>query len=341
MTAPILSVRDLRVQFRSGAAIVRAADGVSFDLRKGETLAIVGESGSGKSATAMSLLRLVEPAGGEVVFDGRDILRSPLSETRKIRGRRISMIFQDPSASLNPYMTIGAQMAEMTRLHLGHSRSAAREHAMEMLETVGIPDAAARVDAHPHEFSGGMRQRAVIAMALSCDPEILIADEPTTALDVTIQAQILELIKDLKERTGMSVLLITHDLGVVAGMSDRVMVMYAGRVFEEAETGELFSRPANPYTVGLLKSTPDPSDETGGELYQIPGSPPDLANLPPGCPFVERCDRAEAVCRSEFPPFIEVSLGHRSLCHFAREVYAGPMRSKPPEISLPASPRGV
>jgi oligopeptide transport system ATP-binding protein len=220
-------------------------------------------------------------------------------------------------------MSIGAQMEEMTRLHLGHSSKAAREHAVKMLETVGIPDAAARVDAHPHEFSGGMRQRAVIAMALSCGPEILIADEPTTALDVTVQAQILELLKDLKQSTGMGVILITHDLGVVAEMADRVMVMYAGRVFEEAAIEELFSRPANPYTIGLLKSTIDPTEDIGGVLYQIPGSPPDLANLPPGCPFAERCDRAETICRAEFPPVVEVAPGHRSLCHFAREVHAG------------------
>ena len=317
----ILSVRDLRTHFRTGDGIVRAADEVSFDLMKGETLAIVGESGSGKSATALSLLRLIEPEGGEVMFGGKDLLRSPIAEVRKIRGRRISMIFQDPSASLNPYITIGQQMAEMTRLHLGHSRREAREHAITMLEAVGIPDAHIRIDAHPHEFSGGMRQRAVIAIALSCDPEILIADEPTTALDVTVQAQILDLIRELKESRGMSVILITHDLGVVAGMADRVIVMYAGRVFEEARTVELFRSPANPYTVGLLKSTPDVTD-TEGELYQIPGSPPDLVNLPPGCPFSDRCDRAEAVCRAEFPPFVEVGPGHRSLCHFAGEVRA-------------------
>ena len=317
----ILSVRGLRTHFRTDNGIVRAADGVSFDLKKGETLAIVGESGSGKSATALSLLRLIEPEGGEVIFDGKDILGSPISEVRKIRGRRISMIFQDPSASLNPYMTIGEQMAEMTRLHLGHGRSEAHDHAIKMLEAVGIPDAETRIDAHPHEFSGGMRQRAVIAMALSCDPEILIADEPTTALDVTIQAQILELIKDVTEKRGMSVILITHDLGVVAGMADRVIVMYAGRVFEEARTDELFSSPANPYTIGLLKSTPDIS-ESNGELYQIPGSPPDLADLLPVCPFSDRCDRAEAICRAEPPPFVEVIPGHRSLCQFAVDVYA-------------------
>ena len=321
MIPPILAVRGLSVRFRSGDAVVRAADDVSFELHKGETLAIVGESGSGKSAAAMSLLRLVDPAGGEVVFDGKDILRRPISEVRKIRGRRVAMIFQDPSASLNPYMTIGAQMAEMTRLHLGHSRAEAREHAVRMLETVGIPDAAMRVDAHPHEFSGGMRQRVVIAMALACGPEILIADEPTTALDVTVQAQILELIEHLKKRTGLSVILITHDLGVVAGMADRVVVMYAGRVFEEAATGDLFGRPANPYTIGLLRCTPGPSEANGGKLYQIPGSPPDLTDLPPGCPFAERCGRAESICRTEFPPFVDVAPGHRSLCHFAHDVF--------------------
>jgi oligopeptide/dipeptide ABC transporter ATP-binding protein len=317
----ILSVRDLRTQFSTDGGIVRAADKVSFDLKKGETLAIVGESGSGKSATALSILRLIEPEGGEVVFDGKDLLHSPISEVRKIRGRRISMIFQDPSASLNPYMTIGDQMVEMTRLHLGFDRREAREHAIKMLEAVGIPDAHVRIDAHPHEFSGGMRQRSVIAMALSCDPEILIADEPTTALDVTIQAQILELIREVKESRGMSVIVITHDLGVVAGVADRVIVMYAGSVFEESATEELFRSPANPYTVGLLKSTPDPGNGNG-ELYQIPGSPPNLADLPPGCPFSDRCERAEEVCRSKFPPFVEVSPGHRSLCHFAGEVYA-------------------
>ena len=316
----ILSVRGLRTHFRTEDGIVRAADDVSFDLMRGETLAIVGESGSGKSATALSLLRLIEPEGGEVLFDGNEILRSPISEIKMIRGRRISMIFQDPSASLNPYMTIGEQMAEMTRLHLGHGRREARDHAIKMLEAVGISDAHVRIDAHPHEFSGGMRQRAVIAMALSCDPQVLIADEPTTALDVTIQAQILDLVRDLKESRGTSVILITHDLGVVAGIADRVIVMYAGRVFEEAKTEDLYRAPANPYTVGLLKSTPGLT-ENSAELYQIPGSPPDLANLPRGCPFADRCERAEEICRIEFPPFVEVNPGHRSLCHFAHEVH--------------------
>ena len=316
----ILSVRGLRTYFRADDGIVRAADDVSFYLKRGETLAIVGESGSGKSATALSLLRLIEPEGGQVIFNGKDILRSPVNEVQRIRGRRISMIFQDPSSSLNPFMTIGDQMAEMSRLHLGHGRTEARDHAVKMLEAVGIPEAEVHVDAHPHELSGGMRQRAVIAMALSCEPEILIADEPTTALDVTIQAQILELIMELTASRGMSVILITHDLGVVAGMADRVIVMYAGRVFEAARTDELFRFPANPYTAGLLKSTLELTSGNG-ELYQIPGDPPNLADLPPGCPFSDRCDLAEAICRTDFPPLVEVSPDHSSLCHFAHEVH--------------------
>jgi oligopeptide transport system ATP-binding protein len=210
---------------------------------------------------------------------------------------------------------------EVTQLHLGHSKSEAYEHAVRMLETVGIPDARRRVDGYPHEFSGGMRQRVMIAMALSCKPELLIADEPTTALDVTIQAQILELIKTLRRDTGTSVIMITHDLGVVAGMSDRILVMYAGRIFESAPTTELFARPANPYTIGLLRSVPDPSDDSHDELYQIPGLPPDVARMPPGCPFAPRCVRAEAVCREQSPPFVQLTPARQSLCHFARELY--------------------
>ena len=235
----------------------------------------------------------------------------------------MAMIFQDPMASLNPYLRISPQLTEITRLHLGFTKSRAREHAVEMLRTVGIPDAEDRINGYPHEFSGGMRQRVMIAMAMSCEPEVLIADEPTTALDVTIQAQILDLIKDLRSRNKTSVILVTHDLGVVAGMADRVIVMYAGKVFETASTRELFARPANPYTRGLLKSVPDPAHEQGKQLDQIPGLPPDVANLPPGCPFAERCERAEDICRREFPPFVEITPDHHSLCHFAKEVYAG------------------
>ena len=322
----LLEVSNLRTYFETEDGTVKAVDDVSFKLKRGETLGIVGESGSGKSVTNLSIIRLIpDPPGkivsGEVIFNGSDLLLLPNEEIRKIRGRRIAMIFQDPMTSLNPFMKISRQLMEMTELHLGHNKSQAREHAIRMLETVGIPDARERADSYPHEFSGGMRQRVMIAMALSCRPELLIADEPTTALDVTIQAQILELIKTLKRETGASVILITHDLGVVAGMTDYVIVMYAGKIFEQARTRELFSTPGNPYTRGLLRSVPDPKAEQG-KMYQIPGLPPDVANLPPGCPFAPRCERVEEICRREFPPFVQITPDHYSLCHFAREVYS-------------------
>src|SRR5215210_3033928 len=274
----ILSVKDLRTYFQTEDGDVKAVDGISFELVKGETLGIVGESGSGKSVTNLSIMRLIpEPpgkiVGGEVIFDGTDVRALSIDAIRKIRGKRIAMIFQDPMTSLNPFLKISTQLMEVTQLHLGHNKDQAYKHAVKMLETVGIPDAATRVDNYPHEFSGGMRQRVMIAMALSCQPELLIADEPTTALDVTIQAQILELIKNLKHEFGTSVILITHDLGVVAGMTDHILVMYAGKVFEQAPTRELFERPGNPYTKGLLRSVPDPTAEQG-KLYQIPGLPP-------------------------------------------------------------------
>ncbi len=323
----ILTVRDLRTYFHTEDGVVKAVDGISFVLQKGETLGIVGESGSGKSVTNLSVMRLIpeppgEIAGGDINFDGIDVLALPIDDVRKIRGKRIAMIFQDPMTSLNPFLKISKQLMEVTQLHLGHSRKQAYEHAIKMLKLVGIPDAETRVGEYPHEFSGGMRQRVMIAMALSCDPELLIADEPTTALDVTIQAQILELIKDLKARMGTSVILITHDLGVVAGMTEKIIVMYAGKVFEQAPTRELFATPANPYTKGLLKSVPDPAHEHGTDLYQIPGLPPDVAHLPPGCPFQPRCYRAEEICAKEFPPFVQINEGHHSLCHFAEQVYA-------------------
>src|SRR5467141_1643150 len=322
----LLSVKDLRTYFETEDGTVKAVDGISFELQQGETLGIVGESGSGKSVANLSLMRLIpDPPGkivsGSIVFDGRDILKLSQREVRDLRGKRIAMIFQDPMTSLNPFMRISKQLMEVTQLHLRHTKEQAREHAIKMLETVGIPDARERVDSYPHEFSGGMRQRVMIAMALSCEPELLIADEPTTALDVTIQAQILELIKRLKAETGAGMILITHDLGVVAGMTDHVIVMYAGKVFEQATTAELFERPGNPYTRGLFRSVPDPAAEQG-HLYQIPGLPPDLARLSPGCPFAPRCDRAEELCRREFPPYVELTPGHYSLCHFADEVFA-------------------
>lgn len=329
----ILSVNGLKTYFQTEDGLVKAVDDISFTLEKGETLGIVGESGSGKSVTNLSVMRLIpEPPGkivsGDIVFDGVDVRALSIDEVRKIRGKRIAMIFQDPMTSLNPYLRISTQLMEVTQLHLGHTKEQAYKHAIKMLETVGIPDAADRVDGYPHEFSGGMRQRVMIAMALSCDPELLIADEPTTALDVTIQAQILELIKDLRSRMGTSVILITHDLGVVAGMTDKIIVMYAGKVFEQAPTRELFATPANPYTKGLLKSVPDPAHEQGKELYQIPGLPPDVAHLPPGCPFAERCDRAQDICRREFPPFVQINEKHQSLCHFAGDVYRESVEEK-------------
>src|SRR4026209_1974531 len=322
----LLEVRNLRTYFETDDGIVKAVDDISFQLKRGETLGIVGESGSGKSVTNLSIIRLVPtPPGkivsGQVLFNGNDLLMLSSDEIRKIRGRRIAMIFQDPMTSLNPFMKISKQLMEMTELHLGHSKAQAKAHAIRMLETVGIPDARERADSYPHEFSGDMRQRAMIAMALSCEPELLIADEPTTALDVTIQAQILELIKKIKRETGTSVILITHDLGVVAGMTDHVIVMYAGKIFEQASTKDLFALPGNPYKKGLLRSVPDPTAEQG-KLYQIPGLPPDVAHLKPGCPFAPRCERVEEICHKEFPPFVQLNADHYSLCHFAHEVYA-------------------
>jgi oligopeptide transport system ATP-binding protein len=327
---PLLSVRGLKTHFDLEEGVVKAVDGVSFDLDRGRTLGIVGESGSGKSVTNLSVLRLIpSPPGriveGQILFDGRDIVSMSDDEIRKVRGRRIAMIFQDPMSSLNPFMRISKQLMEITRLHLGYTKEQAYEHAIEMLQRVGIPDARARVDGYPHEFSGGMRQRVMIAMALSCSPELLIADEPTTALDVTIQAQILDLIRKLKAETGTSVILITHDLGVVAGMTDDIIVMYAGKVFERAPTAELFERPGNPYTRGLLRSVPDPTAEQG-QLYQIPGLPPDPARLPPGCPFAPRCDYVQDVCRREFPPLVALTPQRDSLCHFAHDVFGSGLR---------------
>ena len=328
----LLEVKDLRTYFQTEDGLVKAVDGISFDLKRGETLGIVGESGSGKSVTNLSIIRLIpDPPGkivsGEVIFDGQDLFLLSTESIRRIRGRRIAMIFQDPMTSLNPFLKISRQLMEMTQLHLGHTKQQAYEHAVKMLEIVGIPDARARANNYPHEFSGGMRQRVMIAMALSCEPELLIADEPTTALDVTIQAQILELIKRLKQETGTSVILITHDLGVVAGMTDHVIVMYAGKIFEQARTAELFAKPGNPYTKGLLRSVPDPTAEQG-KLYQIPGLPPDVARLPPGCPFAPRCDRAEEICHREFPPFVQLNADHSSLCHFAKEVFVESVEHK-------------
>src|SRR5688572_3197653 len=270
----LLRVKDLRTYFHTEDGMVKAVDGVSFEVKRGDTLGIVGESGSGKTVANLSIMRLIsEPpgriAGGAVEFNGRDVLKLSPRELRNLRGCHIAMIFQDPMTSLNPFMRVSKQLMEVTELHLRHTKEQARHHAIEMLEHVGIPDAAERIDSYPHEFSGGMCQRVMIAMALSCKPQLLIADEPTTALDVTIQAQILELIRKLKSDTGASVILITHDLGVVAGMTDHIIVMYAGKVFEQAPTRELFAAPGNPYTKGLLKSVPDPAHEERSEERRV------------------------------------------------------------------------
>src|SRR3954447_2770965 len=320
MTETLLSVRDLKVQFRSRDHIGRAVDGISFDLEQGRTLGIVGESGSGKSVSGLALLGLVptpgEIAGGEIWFEGRNLVKLDQSELRKIRGSRMAMIFQDPMTSLNPFLRVSEQIMEATRLHLRHTRTEAREHAVEMLDMVGIPDARARAECYPHQFSGGMRQRVMIAMALSCHPKLLIADEPTTALDVTIQAQILELLADMKSRFGMAIMLITHAMGVVAETAQRVVVMYAGKVIEEAPVDRLFADPRHPYTQGLIRSIPriDTAATRKERLEAIPGVVPSLLRPPPGCRFAARCRYAVAECRASAPPLIDTGGGHKVAC---------------------------
>ena len=315
---PQLQVDDLRTYFHTREGLVRAVDGVSFSVESGETLGIVGESGSGKSVTGYSLLGLVPtPPGkihsGEALFDDVDLLKCSSSELRAIRGNRISMIFQDPMTALNPYMTVGAQLAEPLRVHERRSRKQARARAVEALQAVGIQDSEARCGSYPHEFSGGMRQRVMIAMALITRPELLIADEPTTALDVTVQAQVLALVKDLQRETGTAVILITHDLGVVAGTCDKVLVMYAGRMMESADTLELFRNPRHPYTKALMASLPS-ARKKGEELCTIPGLPPDLAKEIEGCPFAPRCAHAVDACSVARCGLEEVGEGHLSAC---------------------------
>jgi peptide/nickel transport system ATP-binding protein len=310
MSEALLSVRDLKTHFFNADGITRAVDGVSLEVRAGETLGIVGESGCGKSVTALSVMRLLpeklaRSVGGEILFEGKDLLTLDEAAMREIRGNRIAMIFQEPVTSLNPLLRVGEQIAEALRIHTGADRHTARLKAAEMLRLVRIPDAERRLDDYPHRFSGGMRQRVMIAMALSCNPKVLIADEPTTALDVTIQAQILDLMRDLRERLGTAMILITHDLGVVAETADRVVVMYAGRKVEEAETDELFDNPGHPYTRGLLGSIPKLDQAAKGErqrLTEIKGMVPSLARLPPGCAFAPRCGYATDECRAAYPP---------------------------------------
>ncbi len=306
----ILSVRNLKTHFKTDDGIVKAVDGVSFELKKGETLGIVGESGSGKSVTNLSIMKLIpSPPGkivdGEVLFNGEDILKLDEKGIRDIRGNRISMIFQDPMTCLNPFLRISTQLIETIMLHQKTDKATARERAVEMLELVGIPAPEKRIDAYPHQFSGGMRQRVMIAMALSCNPELLIADEPTTALDVTIQAQILELMKELSQKLGTATIFITHDLGVVAGMCENICVMYAGRVVEKSDVDTLFANPKHPYTVGLINSVPRLDVETKERLYSIKGQPPNLVDMPDCCPFHPRCDKAMDICRKKYPETIK------------------------------------
>ena len=321
MGAPLLSVRNLSTEFRTERGTVKAVDDVSFDLAAGETLAIVGESGSGKSVTAMSILRLIpDPPGrisaGEVVFDGRDLLKLEDHEIRAIRGNRIAMIFQEPMSSLNPSLTIGLQIAEPINLHRKTPWAAAMDMAVELLSRVRLPDARSRVKSYPHQFSGGMRQRAMIAMALACQPQLIIADEPTTALDVTVQAQILALLKEVTRAANSALILITHDLGVVARYADRVCVMYGGRIIETGPAREIYARPRHPYTIGLRASVPRLDQATGTRLVPIDGQPPNLANLPPGCAFAPRCRNAVDRCRVERPALVKSGPEHLSACHF-------------------------
>jgi peptide/nickel transport system ATP-binding protein len=329
---PLLVVEDLRTVFDLRHGEVKAVDGVSFALKPRETLAIVGESGCGKSITALSLMRLVpEPpgriAGGRVVLEGRDLLALDEEAMRRVRGKDVAMIFQEPMTSLNPVLTIGSQIAEVVLLHEKVSRKQAWAKAVDMLRLTRIPAPEQRAHEYPHQLSGGMRQRAMIAMAVACNPKVLIADEPTTALDVTIQAQILDLILDLQQKLGTAVVLITHDLGVVAETAHRVIVMYAGRKVEEAAVEELFARPQHPYTHGLMASIPrlplmrGEADARGERLQEITGTVPALTNLPPGCVFAPRCPHAVELCRAEYPPYEEKRPGHWAACWRSRELY--------------------
>ena len=319
MSTPVLEVRDLTTRFRTDRGMVTAVDRVSFDLAGGETLAIVGESGSGKSVTALSILRLIpnppgEIAGGQFLFDGNDLLRLDDAGMRAIRGNRIAMIFQEPMSSLNPGITIGRQVAEPINQHQKLPWKQAEEMAAELLSRVRIPDARKRLSHYPHQFSGGMRQRVMIAMALACKPRLIIADEPTTALDVTVQAQVLDILKELTRETGASLILITHDLGVVARYADKVAVMYAGRIVESAPARELYGRPAHPYTRGLMASVPRLDGDTSQRLVPIDGQPPDLSTLPQGCSFAPRCALAFERCRQERPVLESIGPDHLKAC---------------------------
>ncbi len=324
MADHLLKVDDLKMHFHTRDGVVKAVDGVSYTLDPGETLGVVGESGSGKSVTALTMMGLVpmppgRVEGGDVTFKGRSLINMPEDQLRAIRGNEISMIFQDPMTSLNPVYRIGRQIGEPLRIHKAASKNEARARAIELLGLVGIPHPEKRVDDYPHQFSGGMRQRAMIAMALACDPDILIADEPTTALDVTIQAQILDLVKEMQQRTGSAIVMITHDLGVVADMADRVLVMYAGKPAEYGALDEIFGDPLHPYTWGLMDSIPRAGMTQKSVLCPINGQPPSLIDVPSGCAFHPRCPYAQERCRAEVPAFRSIRDGHGASCHFAGE----------------------
>ncbi|MGH3095519.1 MAG: ABC transporter ATP-binding protein [Streptosporangiales bacterium] len=323
---PLLSVTDLHVEFRMYDHTVHANSGVFYHVNPGEAVAILGESGSGKSVSAQAVMGLIDsPPGhitsGEVRFNGTDLLTLPEEQRRKMRGNNIAMIFQDALSALNPVMTVGDQIGEMFRVHRGLSKAEARTKAIELMERVRIPAARSRVADYPHQFSGGMRQRVMVAMALALEPDVLIADEPTTALDVTVQAQIMKLLADLQRETNMGLILITHDLGVVADVADRIVVMYAGKIVETAEVYDLYGAPAHPYTEGLLRSIPR-LDQKGEKLTPISGTPPNLAAVPPGCAFHPRCPRARDICSEQEPELFEVGASRRSACHFWEEVVA-------------------
>ncbi|MET7381995.1 ABC transporter ATP-binding protein [Streptomyces sp. NPDC005526] len=329
----LLEVRDLHVEFRTRDGVAHAVNGVSYQVDAGETLAVLGESGSGKSVTAQAVMGILDTppgriTGGEILFQGRDLLRLKEEERRRIRGARMAMIFQDALSALNPVLTVGDQLAEMFVVHRGASRGDARARAVELMDRVRIPAAAQRARDYPHQFSGGMRQRIMIAMALALEPELIIADEPTTALDVTVQAQVMDLLAELRREYRMGLVLITHDLGVVADVADRIAVMYAGRIVESAPVHDLYKAPAHPYTRGLLDSVPR-LDLKGRELYAIKGLPPSLTHIPPGCAFHPRCPMARDVCRTDVPPLYPVDEGgaasgtRGSACHFWRECLHG------------------
>jgi len=325
--ATLLEVKNLKTHFFTMEGVVKAVDGVSYELNEGETLGLVGESGCGKSVSALSVMRLIpDPPGkiidGEILLDGEDILKIDMEGVREVRGAKIAMVFQEPMTSLNPVLTVERQITETLQLHMGMSKLESQRESVNLLTRVGIPDPEIRIKQYPHQFSGGMRQRVMIAMALSCNPRLIIADEPTTALDVTIQAQILDLMKSLTTELGVALIVITHNLGVVARYADRVNIMYAGKVIERGEANEIYSNPRHPYTVGLLRSVPRLDLPRRAKLDPIEGQPPDLINLPPGCAFRERCRWAIDKCATDTPELVETSDGHLSACFRADELGA-------------------